>query len=94
MCDEVLRFGRPLVFGDMRHVSLVELARQYNFPTVEKFLEKVEDDNYLFCGTVLEYNDASSEFRDFESMARVACIERWKMFQKRLCAPKRVVARR
>ena len=94
MCDEVLRFGRPLVFGDMRHVSLVELARQYNFPAVEKFLEKVEDDNYLLCGTVLEYNDTSSEFRDFESMARMACIERWKALQKRLGAPKQIVTRR
>ena len=92
-CDEIVRFGRPLVFGDMRNVSLGELARAYNYSNVGKFVEKVEDAKYLACGKPLAYASTSSEFRDFAQMARAACPERWKAFLARLGAAGRVARR-
>ncbi len=93
VCDEIVRFGRPLVFGDMRNVSLGELAHAYNYPNVEKFVEKVEDAKYLACGKPLVYASTSSEFRDFAQMARAACSERWEAFLARIGAPGRIARR-
>ena len=84
MCDEVVRFGRPLVFGDMRHVALSELASRYGFKAVEKFILEVEDGKTSKSGFSAEYPKTHPEFRDFAVFAQKACPSRWEAFCTRL----------
>jgi hypothetical protein len=84
MCDEVVRFGRPLVFGDMRDVSLSELASRYGFKEVEKFVLDVEDGRTSKTGFLAGYPKTNPEFRDYAVLAQKACPGRWGAFRSRL----------
>lgn len=84
MCDEVVRFGRPLVFGDMRDVSLSELASRYGFKGVEKFALEVEDGKTSKTGFSAGYPTKNPEFRDYAILAQKACPGRWEAFRSRL----------
>ena len=89
LCDEVVRYGRPCVFGDMRDVSLVELAKRHGYANVEKLMETVEDEKYLARKVPLEYPLARGEFADFARMAKAANRKRWEEFLDRLAMPGR-----
>ena len=84
MCDEMVRFGRPLVFGDMRDVSLSELASRYGFKEVEKFALEVEDGRTSKTGFSAGYPKANPEFWDYAVFAQKACPRRWAEFRSRL----------
>ena len=84
MCDEVVRFGRPLAFGDMRDVSLAELASRYGFKGVEKFAKEVEDGKTSKTGFSPRYPTMNPEFRDYATLAQKACPDRWEAFRSRL----------
>ena len=84
LCDEVVRFGRPLTAGDMRDVSLADLARRHGFRQVERFIDKVEDGKYAKSGAMMQYPRGESEFRDFETLAKSVFSARWSSFLARL----------
>ena len=84
MCDEVVRFGRPLVFGDMRHVALSDLAARYGFKEVEKFVLEVEDGKTSKKGLFASYPMTKPEFREYALLAQAACPDRWDAFCSRL----------
>ena len=84
MCDEVVRFGRPLVFGDMRSVGLPELASRYGFKAVERFVLEVEDGKTSKTGFSAEYPKRIPEFRDYAILAQKACPSRWEALRARL----------
>ena len=84
MCDEVVRFGRPLVFGDMRHVALSELASRHGYKAVEKFVLEVEDGRTSKTGFSAGYPKSNPEFKDFAVFAQKACPSRWAAFCTRL----------
>ena len=84
MCDDVVRFGRPLVFGDMRHVSLAELASRHGFKAVERFILEVEDGKTSKSGFSAGYPKTNPEFKDFATLAQKACPSRWEAFCSRL----------
>lgn len=84
MCDEVVRFGRPLVFGDMRHVALSDLASRYGFKEVEKFVLEVEDGKTSKKGLFARYPKTKPEFREYAILAQAACPDRWGAFCSRL----------
>ena len=90
MCDELVRFGRPLVFGDMRHVSLAELASRYGFKEVEKFVLEVEDGKTAKKGFFGKYPTERPEFREYAILAQRACAGRWKAFCSRLAELNRI----
>ena len=84
MCDDVVRFGRPLVFGDMRHVALAELASRHRFKAVERFILEVEDGKTSKSGFSAGYPKTNPEFKDFATLAQKACPSRWEAFCSRL----------
>lgn len=84
MCDEVVRFGRPLVFGDMRHVALADLAARHGFKEVEKFVLEVEDEKMSKKGLFVRYPKAKPAFREYALLAQKACPDRWDAFCVRL----------
>lgn len=83
-CDELLKYGRPLACGDLRHVSLVDLARTYHFRNVEKFVETVEDSKNAKRGIATSYPDREQEYVDFAALARRVYPDRWGAFLSRL----------
>ena len=83
-CDELLKYGRPLACGDLRHVSLVDLARTYHFRNVEKFVEAVEDSKNAKRGIATPYPDREQEYVDFAALARRVYPDRWSAFLSRL----------
>ena len=83
-CDELVKYGRPLTCGDLRHVSLLELARTYRFQNVEKFVEAAEDGKNAKRGFATAYPNRDPEFADFAALARRAYPERWGDFLSRL----------
>ena len=83
LSDEVARFGRPLMAGDMRNVSLRELATRHGYARVEQFVRRVEDSQYVRGGKRLDW-PADPEFRDFELLAKAMYKDRWQDFQSRL----------
>lgn len=94
MCDEMVRFGRPLVFGDMRHVALSELASQYGFKEVERFVLEVEDGRSSKTGFGAGYSKTNPEFNDYAVFARRACPDRWEAFCLRLKELNKIAASR
>ena len=84
MCDETVRFGRPLAFGDMRHVALSDLASRYGFKEVEKFVLEVEDGKTSKKGYFAGYPDGRPEFKDYAILAQKAYPDRWNAFRTRL----------
>ena len=93
-CDEFVKYGRPLVCGDMRHLSLRDLARTYRFRNVEKFVEIVEDDKNLKRGLATSYPKRNPEFEDFATLAQRAYPDRWKAFLSRLSELNRTSAQK
>ena len=83
LSDEVARFGRPLMAGDMRNVSLRERATRHGYARVEQFVRRVEDSQYVRGGKRLDW-PADPEFRDFELLAKAMYKDRWQDFQSRL----------
>lgn len=84
ICDEVVRFGRPLVFGEMRDVSLSSLAARYGFRNVERFIVIVEDEKHANRGLADTYPARNPEYADFDKLANAAYADRWRRFRKRL----------
>ena len=84
MCDELVRFGRPLVFGDMRNVALSDLASKYGFKEVEKFVLEMEDGNTAKKGFFGKYPRTKPEFMDYAILAQTACPARWEAFSSHL----------
>ena len=84
LSDETIRYGRPLAFGDMRHVSLTELARQYGYKNVEKFVDEIEDEKNSRKGIKTTYPIKDAEFADFAVFARKACPDKLKDFADRI----------
>jgi len=93
MFDEMVRYGRPLIMGDMRGVDLVDLARNHGFANVEKFVKDATDERNAKTGFGQAY-PAKAEFRDFETFAMMANPERWREFRERLAAYNAVRAKR
>ena len=93
-CDELVKYGRPLVCGDMRNVSLFELARTYRFQNVEKFVEAVEDSKNASRGFSTAYPMRNPEFADFATLAQHAYPDRWKEFLSRLSQLNAAAARK
>jgi len=89
LSDEVIRFGRPLVAGDMRNVSLQMLASGHGYPNVEKFVRLVEDSQYMRRGKPMKWPSTQPEFCDFEQLAKAMYKDRWQLFQTRLQTPGR-----
>ena len=84
---EIVRYGRPLVCGEMRHVSLKDLARTCRFPNVEKFLdefENVERGKAVKRGFAKPYPSKDPEFRDFATLAGKVKKDSWDDFIARL----------
>ena len=84
---ELVRYGRPLVCGEMRHVSLRELASTCRFPNVEKFLdefENVERGKSVKRGFARTYPSKDPEFRDFATLAGKVKKDSWNDFIVRL----------
>ena len=89
LSDEMVRFGRPLVAGDLRAVSLQQLASRHGYDNVEKFVRIVEDSQYARGGKPMVWPSAQPEFRDFALLATALCKDRWRDFQARVQAPGR-----
>jgi len=89
LSDEVVRFGRPLVAGDMRDVSLQMLASSHGYPNVEKFVRIVEDSQYVRSRKPMKWPSNQPEFCDFEQLAKAMYKNRWQLFQTRLQSPGR-----
>ena len=84
LADDIVRFGRPLVAGDMRNVSLQTLASRHGYVNVEKFVRTVEDSQYVRSGKQMEWPGKLPEFRDFEHLAKTVYKDRWNAFLVRL----------
>lgn len=93
-CDELVKYGRPLACGDLRHLSLLDLARTYRFQNVEKFVEAVEDSKNAKRGISTAYPTRNPEFADFATLAQRAYPERWKAFLSRLAELNAAAARK
>jgi len=92
LADEMVRFGRPLVAGDLRAVSLQQLASRHGYDNVEKFVRIVEDSQYARSGKSMVWPSAQPEFRDFALLASALYKDRWLDFLARVQAPSRTSA--
>ena len=87
LSDDIVRFGRPLVAGDMRSVSLQMLASRHGYVNVEKFVRIVEDNQYVRGRNQMVWPGKQPEFRDFEHLAKTIYKDRWLAFLARLRIP-------
>lgn len=87
VCEELVRYGRPLAHGELRHVSLRDLARTYKFEQVRDFMEefeRVESNKSLKRGFSRAYSSKDPEWADFATLAGRVKKDDWKAFKSRL----------
>ena len=82
MYDEVLVYGRSLMFGHMEY-EIGWLAEEYGFINVAKFINKVETTSEK-KGLKLEYPMDNPEFKAFAELAKRASYNAWNDFNRRI----------
>lgn len=80
--DEMLVYGRPLVFGDMKY-ELEWLAEEYGFKNVAKFIKKVFGTSET-KGRDWKYPMENPEFKAFAELARKGAFEEWGKLERRI----------
>lgn len=80
--DEMLTYGRPLVFGDVKY-ELEWLAEEYGFRNVLKFIRKVQGTSEK-KGRDWKYPMDDPEFKAFAELAKSGACEEWLDLQLRI----------
>lgn len=87
VCEELVRYGRPLAHGELRHVSLKDLASTCKFMQVNEFMyefEKVDGNKSAKRGFSGAYSIKDPEWADFATLAGNVKRDAWRDFNSRL----------